>query len=100
MNTNAPAGCSSSVSPVSRFLRVTAPSLPLPSSFGRNSTTSRLSKTSIVGVIITLSWSSLLAVSRSLRCTIVTLSTNCVRNNPSSRPLLPPPRTTSWFAPL
>ena len=48
----------------------------------------------------TLSCSSLFAVSRSARCTIVTVSTNCVRNSPSSSPLFPPPRTISSAAPL
>ena len=53
------------------------------------------------GVIIDLVLEQLVARSAGRRArTIVTWSTNCVRNSPSSRPLLPPPSTTSSLGAL
>ena len=100
MNTKQPAGWSSSIVPAGTLSRVIDPSLPLPSSFALNSFTDRLRRTSICLCMFTLSCNSLFPRSRSPRSTTVTLSTNWVRNRPSSSPLLPPPSTTSSLAPL
>ena len=98
MKTKAPDASRSLRSPLVRFSSTTPVSLPLAPP--TNSVTAVFVRTSILGCVSTFSCSSLLPARRSENSTTVTLSTNCVRNNPSSSPLLPPPITSSSRSPL